>query len=1016
MSSLPGAIPTPRLADFLGRHAGECILVCGCGESLNELAEPERFITIGVNDVGRRFQPDYLVVVNPPGQFTGDRYRYVENSGARYLFTQLDPGPVRPEVVRFRLGRRGGTDFGDPEVLHYTQNSPYVALCLAVHLGATRIGLIGVDFTDHHFFARTGRHPLAARLERIDREYAALAEACRARGIRIVNLSRHSRLTAFPKGGFEGLTERPEPAPAAPAASARRKVFAVNYRFLTCGDVFTTGLRHAAAELPVDYAEAYWDDPRLPEKVAAFDPDLLFVVHGRRFARRWGQAFGGRRRAVWLVDEPYEVDDTAQWSGRFDTVFVNDPSTLDRHPNAHYLPVAYDPVLCRASEGERPYAVGFIGGYNPSRERSLLRLLDAGLLSYVVGSGWKSERLRRLCLADYTEPGRTAALYGQTRIIVNVFRDRHHYNRRQIRPWSLNPRVYEALAAGALVVSERRPEAESAFPELPVFDDDAGLVALVGELLADPGRCRALLDACRRCLPEHTYARRLASVLAITLGEAPLPVRTGEAAAQGRPDAEFPPNVLPVSAGAKVQPRGLPPEPAGARIVAFRRAAPVLPPPSAPAGSLPFGRTPIRNLLYHLWPVQGSMWRFNLDELKRRIDLFNGRRIVALVRDGRAEDPERVMECLEGEGCEFIVVDNGAAGECLTFPRMLERVRSLDPDELTFYAHGKGVSYEPDVPPPVRRWTEVLYQTALDDWPRIARQMQSYALAGPCKRLGRFKTHREVGDWHYCGTFFWFRHARVFARGALEVPDFYGGVEAWPGVHFRPEEGGELFLGSPLERRGGSPYDGRFWRTVGEPALKAWRSGLVPVPVPPDLARPLPFDGHAWPRTEQKPEELAWWIRALLEAGVRRLLTVGPAWGGVEWHVARVFREQGRNIEITALDPRPRPELRETLADAERRFGQRLRLVVGDSGVDLEAGYDAVHIDGDHGYRAVSRDWRLARRLGARLIAFHDIVDSDWHAQNHCCVSRLWAELKAAHRTAERAGDDWGGIGVVHLD
>ena len=43
----------------------ETVLVCGCGESLNELEHPERFVTIRVNDVGRRFQPDYLVVVNP---------------------------------------------------------------------------------------------------------------------------------------------------------------------------------------------------------------------------------------------------------------------------------------------------------------------------------------------------------------------------------------------------------------------------------------------------------------------------------------------------------------------------------------------------------------------------------------------------------------------------------------------------------------------------------------------------------------------------------------------------------------------------------------------------------------------------------------------------------------------------------------------------------------------------------------------------------------------------------------
>lgn len=1000
MTQQPVAPPAPNFADFRNRHAGGVILVCGCGESLNELAEPERFVTIGVNDVGRRFDPDYLVVVNPRAQFSGDRYHYVENSGARYLFSQLDPGPVRPAVVRFRLGRRGGVDFSDPEVLHYTQNSPYVALCLAIHMGARHIGLIGVDFTEHHFFARTGRHALAGRLEQINREYAALAAACRALGVNIVNLSRNSRLTAFPKGSLEDWAAKPAQAPAVRAVSRRMRVFAVNYRFLTCGDVFTTALRHAAGELPIDYAEAYWDDPRLPEKVAAVDPDLLFVVHGRRFAQRWGDAFRGRRSAVWLVDEPYEVDDTAAWSGRFDTVFVNDPSTLAHHRNAHYLPMAYDPRTALAGEGGRPYAVGFIGGYNRTRERSLLRLLDAGLLSYVVGNGWKSERLRRLCLAGHTEPARTAELYAQTRLVVNVFRDVHHFNREKVQPWSLNPRVYEALACGALVVSEWRPEAPSVFPQLPTFATDDELVALVRDLSADENRYRSVLDACRQRLPAHTYARRLAGALAVALGAAMPTAATGPA-----PQTPAPPEP------AKTLPQRRP-APASATRAPQR---PVL------AGAVPFGRVPVRNLLYHLWPVKGTMWRFNLEELQRRVDLFNGRRIITIVHDARAEDPEEVMACLEGQGCEFIVTDNDASGESRTFPQMLERVRSDDPDEITFYAHGKGVKYEPSVPPPVRRWTEVLYHTALDDWLRVSRQLQAFALAGPFKRLGRYKTHQELGDWHYCGTFFWFRHASVFARGELDVPAFYGGVEAWPGIHFRPEEAGSLFLDTPLDRRSRIPYEERFWRAVGDPALKAWHARVEKVPVPADLAQPIPFGGHASPRTEQKPEELDWWIRLLLEADVRRLLTIGPAWGGVEWHVARIFREQGRDIEITAIDPQPRPELRQTLAEAERNFAQKLRLVEGQPDAEatrrqLAAAYDAVHIDGDHGYRAARRDWELARSVGARHIAFHDIVDSHWHAQNRCCVSRLWAELKAGHRTLERSGSDWGGIGVVCPD
>jgi len=187
------------LAEYRNRHAGETIVVCGCGPSLRDLDHPAECVTIGVNDVGRLFDPTYLVVLNPPSQFAPGRFEHVRHARAKALFTQLDLGPVGPPVVRFALGQRGGTGDGGGRVLHYTQNSPYVAVGLAAWMGARRIELIGVDFVDDHFFGQTGPHRLAPRLRDVDAEYARLAEALRGRGIELVNLSAVSRLTSLPK-------------------------------------------------------------------------------------------------------------------------------------------------------------------------------------------------------------------------------------------------------------------------------------------------------------------------------------------------------------------------------------------------------------------------------------------------------------------------------------------------------------------------------------------------------------------------------------------------------------------------------------------------------------------------------------------------------------------------------------------------------------------------------------------------------------------------------------------------
>ncbi|HEX7028074.1 MAG TPA: glycosyltransferase [Gammaproteobacteria bacterium] len=190
----------PEFAGFRNAHKGSRVIVCGCGESLNALKDwrPE-CITIGVNDVGRLFGPDYLVVLNQKNQFSRERYAYVENSRAKAVFSQCHLPLKHSKLVRFGLGKYGGTDLDDRFTLPYTRNSPYVAVCLAAYMGADYIGLLGVDFTDRHFFGETGRHPLAGAFERIDQEYRNLMLSLGEKGVRLVNLSRVSRLTGLKK-------------------------------------------------------------------------------------------------------------------------------------------------------------------------------------------------------------------------------------------------------------------------------------------------------------------------------------------------------------------------------------------------------------------------------------------------------------------------------------------------------------------------------------------------------------------------------------------------------------------------------------------------------------------------------------------------------------------------------------------------------------------------------------------------------------------------------------------------
>jgi len=292
------------------------------------------------------------------------------------------------------------------------------------------------------------------------------------------------------------------------------RVFGVDYQFLACGDVFTQGLVHAAEDLGLPYAHADCRATDLADRIGRFRPDLVLVVHGRVAHARLGR-HTGVCTAVWLLDEPYEVDDTSRFSPGFQQVFLNDAGTQHRHPRATYLPVCYDPAVHQPGSGVRPHQVGFVGGANPTRDRYLSALARAGHLSYVVGGDWHAPEVRAKCRMRNVPPAQTAALYQQTRIVLNVFREKHHYNREHLAATSLNPRVYEAVACGAFVVSEWRPEAETLVPEMPTFRTEAEAVALIAGLLADPARAETLRAACAARLAPHTYAARLRTVLQV---------------------------------------------------------------------------------------------------------------------------------------------------------------------------------------------------------------------------------------------------------------------------------------------------------------------------------------------------------------------------------------------------------------------------------------------------------------------------------------------------------------------
>jgi len=165
---------------------------------------------------------------------------------------------------------------------------------------------------------------------------------------------------------------------------------------------------------------------------------------------------------------------------------------------AFWLPLGCDPNVHKAAEGEVKFDIGFVGSthFMVNRQRvARLKVLEENFnLGFTFGLG--SEDM--------------AQAYGQTRLIFNasIAKD-------------VNMRVFEALATGKPLVTNREAEANGLFDlfedekHLVTYTDD-NLVAQVQRCLDNPEWAAAVGAAGQKeVLEKHTYGHRVRELLGV---------------------------------------------------------------------------------------------------------------------------------------------------------------------------------------------------------------------------------------------------------------------------------------------------------------------------------------------------------------------------------------------------------------------------------------------------------------------------------------------------------------------
>jgi uncharacterized HAD superfamily protein len=215
----------------------------------------------------------------------------------------------------------------------------------------------------------------------------------------------------------------------------------------------------------------------------------------------------------------------------------------------------------------------------------------------------------------------------------------------------------------------------------------------------------------------------------------------------------------------------------------------------------------VRHLCYFVGPISGNqVWQRNLDQLKKRIELFNGRKIIAVATHTRGtpfsfDPPEAVERHLRGLGCEFIRVPNDPTiRERAAWVPLLEPLQGAGESEAIWFGHTKGNTHGDHNA--VNRWVGMMYRGNLDCWSHVEKLLGEHPVCGMFKRVGlpAITGHRPAkpNGWEYSGTFFWLRAAELFRRNWRGIERNRYGVEAAPGDLFRVDEGGAIYPPQPI--------------------------------------------------------------------------------------------------------------------------------------------------------------------------------------------------------------------------
>lgn len=259
-------------------------------------------------------------------------------------------------------------------------------------------------------------------------------------------------------------------------------------------------------------------------------PDLLFVVHGgnvpEEAVRHYRNA--GVTSAVYLLDEPYEVDRSVLWARHYDWVFSVDRSTIpvhQEHSHAAHLPCGYDDTIFRPDGPSVKSSILMLGSCFAARENLLATSARKfGQLFTWVGPGWQQISTAGTHHNRLVTPEECAMFYRGADITLNIHRNStwSHFgelNKRGLQATHLNPRFWEAAACGGFPLSSYRADLDEYINGAASFSTEEELAKKLEYFTSNMKTRDKQSQLFLKSVKKHSYVQRAQTVLELVSGQ-----------------------------------------------------------------------------------------------------------------------------------------------------------------------------------------------------------------------------------------------------------------------------------------------------------------------------------------------------------------------------------------------------------------------------------------------------------------------------------------------------------------